>query len=41
MVIDRWLCGLFGHDWLRAFGRNRLFVRCLKCGSESVGITIR
>lgn len=40
MVVAQWVCGLIGHDWIRAWRPRRLFTRCVKCGKESPGISV-
>lgn len=35
------ICGLHGHDNLMQFGRGRMFLKCVSCGHESPGWTIR
>ena len=30
-------CGMTGHDILRHFERNRMFLKCVSCGHESPG----
>jgi len=42
-VLDRIreaVCGLYGHDTMRVFERNRLFLKCVSCGHESPGWSI-
>ena len=34
------LCGMFGHDSLMQFERDRMFLRCASCGHESPGWVI-
>ena len=34
-------CGFHGHDDLRRFARNRVFLECTSCGHESPGWEIR
>jgi hypothetical protein len=39
-VLDRLrqaLCGLHGHDTLRQFEQDRMFLRCISCGHETPG----
>jgi hypothetical protein len=31
------VCALHGHDHLRQFERNRMFLKCVSCGYESPG----
>jgi hypothetical protein len=31
------LCGLHGHDTLRQFAHDRMFLRCTSCGHETPG----
>ena len=31
------LCGLQGHDSLRQFERDRMYLKCISCGHESHG----
>ena len=35
------ICGLHGHDNMMQFGRGRMFLKCVSCGHESPGWTIR
>ena len=35
------ICGLHGHDNLLQFGRGRMFLKCVSCGHESPGWTIK
>lgn len=37
----RWRCGLKGHEDVLCTDHDRLFVRCLNCQRESVGLTLR
>jgi hypothetical protein len=30
-------CGLAGHDYLRKFSTNRIFLQCASCGHETRG----
>jgi len=34
------VCGATGHERLLHFDRQRLFLRCLRCGHETTGWTI-
>ena len=34
------LCGLSGHEYMLQTARQRLFLRCLHCGRESIGWTL-
>ena len=38
-ALDRWLCGLRGHDALKAYGDGRMWLRC-GCGWESKGVQV-
>ena len=35
--INRFYCGLQGHDNLKQFSKHRVFLRCATCGYESPG----
>lgn len=32
-----WLCGLGGHDLIRKFEPNRVYLRCMSCPHETPG----
>ena len=36
-LIREAMCGLAGHDYLRRFAVNRIFLRCASCGHETPG----
>lgn len=40
MRIDRWLCGLRGHDMVLHLEPHRLSLHCLWCGAETCGWTL-
>jgi hypothetical protein len=39
-IVQRALCGLFGHDTLLQFEQHRLSLRCASCGHETTGWAI-
>ncbi len=39
--MRRMMCGLRGHDTILQFERYRLSLRCLSCGYESTGWSLR
>lgn len=41
LAVTRWWCGLTGHDALLHVERDRLSMRCVTCGWESPGWTLR
>jgi hypothetical protein len=41
MSLRQVLCGLHGHDRLVQFERNRMYMRCVSCGHETPGWTLK
>jgi hypothetical protein len=39
--IQHMMCGLRGHDTVLQFERHRLSLRCLSCGYETTGWSLR
>ena len=39
--VQRVMCGLRGHDTVLRFERHRLSLRCLNCGHETTGWSLR
>jgi hypothetical protein len=39
--VHEFFCGLHGHDNLMQFGRGRMYLKCVSCGHESPGWTIK
>jgi hypothetical protein len=39
-IVWRLLCGVTGHDRLLQFDRQRISLRCIRCGHETRGWTI-
>lgn len=39
--VHEFICGLQGHENLTQFGRGRMYLKCVSCGHESPGWTIR
>jgi hypothetical protein len=38
--IRQGLCGFHGHDAMRSFERDRMYLKCYSCGYESPGWTV-
>jgi len=38
--LDRWLCGLYGHDMVIDHSPDRLWLHCLSCGADTAGWTL-
>jgi hypothetical protein len=36
-VLQRWYCGLHGHDTMLHFEQERMALRCASCGHETPG----
>lgn len=36
-LVGQLICALHGHDYVRQFGRERVYLKCISCGHESPG----
>jgi hypothetical protein len=40
-ALRSFLCGLGGHELMRSFERDRLYMRCISCPYETPGWTLK